>query len=407
MAKSNIDKLMELKQLYEQGILTKEEMEAEKAKILNASTPKDESPNNEIPPVEDADSSFTSTSDEENHGRNKVIIGIASAIVVAIVAVIGFFLNKQTEPEEVAIDNVKLTQFADEAGQDSQKETKDFYNQCLSIKELFSVKDDKTSDRLVALLKKYNFVHKETKFDDSGEWEKSISINDCNTTISVNWLQGKDYLPYSLNMTCTEDTIAKRWLSELQQMGYKIDCHSSNNDMKQWEFKKNGKYVGSIYYEYNPYGAHPNQYGLLIEVGFEELYGSREEAEKKAAQKEQEEIKEIESQAISIETVIDAYKNNVDGRADNIFFKKEKVYQFYLNKIRKSSSDYEYVMEGSGSSHGDIADILVYTDDSRLANLNFPLKLCFRGALVSISRPEHGSWFIYHFVCTEALTYRN
>ena len=29
MAKSNIDKLMELKQLYEQGILTKEEMEAE------------------------------------------------------------------------------------------------------------------------------------------------------------------------------------------------------------------------------------------------------------------------------------------------------------------------------------------------------------------------------------------
>ena len=46
MAKSNIDKLMELKQLYEQGILTKEEMEAEKAKILNASTPKVESPNN-------------------------------------------------------------------------------------------------------------------------------------------------------------------------------------------------------------------------------------------------------------------------------------------------------------------------------------------------------------------------
>lgn len=34
MAKSNIDKLMELKQLYEQGILTKEEMEAEKQKIL-------------------------------------------------------------------------------------------------------------------------------------------------------------------------------------------------------------------------------------------------------------------------------------------------------------------------------------------------------------------------------------
>ena len=74
-------------------------------------------------------------------------------------------------------------------------------------------------------------------------------------------------------------------------------------------------------------------------------------------EKEQKEIQEIESQAIKFETIIDAYKNNVDGRADNIFFKKEKVYQFYLNKIRKASSDYEYVMEGSGSSHGDIADI--------------------------------------------------
>ena len=96
MEKSNIDKLMELKQLYEQGILTKEEMEAEKAKILNASTPKVESPNNEIPPVEDAESSFTFTSDEENHGRNKVIIGIAAVIVVAIVVIIVFFLNKHT-----------------------------------------------------------------------------------------------------------------------------------------------------------------------------------------------------------------------------------------------------------------------------------------------------------------------
>ena len=37
---SQIDKLMELKQLYEQGILTKEEMEVEKQKIINNSTSK-------------------------------------------------------------------------------------------------------------------------------------------------------------------------------------------------------------------------------------------------------------------------------------------------------------------------------------------------------------------------------
>ena len=113
MTKSNIDKLMELKQLYEQGILTKEEMEAEKAKILNAPAPKVESPNNEIPPVEDADSSFTSTSNEEDHGRNnKVIIGIAAVIVVAIVGIIGFFLHKQTEPKEAATDDIELAQLA-------------------------------------------------------------------------------------------------------------------------------------------------------------------------------------------------------------------------------------------------------------------------------------------------------
>lgn len=122
MEKSNIDKLMELKQLYEQGILTKEEMEAEKAKILNAPTPKVESPNNEIPSVEDAESSFAFNSDEENHGRNnKVIIGIAAVIVVAIVAIIGFFLNKQSEPSKVATDDIELSQLA---GADDMNEAK-------------------------------------------------------------------------------------------------------------------------------------------------------------------------------------------------------------------------------------------------------------------------------------------
>ena len=45
MTKSIIDKLMELKQLYEQGILTKEEMETEKQKILGSvsDAPKSES----------------------------------------------------------------------------------------------------------------------------------------------------------------------------------------------------------------------------------------------------------------------------------------------------------------------------------------------------------------------------
>jgi hypothetical protein len=405
MAKSNIDKLMELKQLYEQGILTKEEMESEKAKILNAPTPKVESPNNEIPPVEDAESSFASTSEEENHGRNnKVIIGIAAAIVVAIVVIVALYHNKNNEPKEVAADDVELAQLTDEAKQDSQEETEDFYKECISLEQVFAVKDNKTSDKLVNLLKSLNYVHKESEDDvNSGDWEKSIIIDGVSSKVKVSWEVGRHTL-YRLNMECTEDTIVKRWLSEMKSLGYKVNAIKSDYT-EGWDGEKtvnnNPDWV-SIFHD-----KEGKKYSLTAKTGFSAAYGTYEEAEKKAAQKEQEEIKEIESQAISIETVIDAYKNNVDGRADNIFFKKEKVYQFYLNKIRKSSSDYEYVMEGSGSSHGDIADILVYTDDSRLANLNFPLKLCFRGALVSISRPEHGSWFIYHFVCTEALTYRN
>ena len=109
MEMSIIDKLMELKQLYEQGILTKEEMEVEKAKILKTSTCEVDSPNNVIQPVEDAKSAFASTSNEENHRRkNKVRIGIIAVIVMAIVAVIVYFLNKQTEPTEAITNGFEL-----------------------------------------------------------------------------------------------------------------------------------------------------------------------------------------------------------------------------------------------------------------------------------------------------------
>ena len=399
---SQIGKLMELKQLYEQGILTKEEMEAEKAKILKASASSDESTIKETPSVDTSESS--NSIDKGNSHNNKVIFGIAAVIVVAIVAIVALYHNKHNEPKEVAVDDVELAQLTDEAKQDSQEETEDFYKECISLEQVFAVKDNKTSDKLVNLLKSLNYVHKESEDDvNSGDWEKSIIIDGVSSKVKVSWEVGRHTL-YWLNMECTEDTIVKRWLSEMKSLGYKVNAIKSDYT-EGWDGEKtvnnNPDWV-SIFHD-----KEGKKYSLTAKTGFSAAYGTYEEAEKKAAQKEQEEIKEIESQAISIETVIDAYKNNVDGRADNIFFKKEKVYQFYLNKIRKSSSDYEYVMEGSGSSHGDIADILVYTDDSRLANLNFPLKLCFRGALVSISRPEHGSWFIYHFVCTEALTYRN
>lgn len=42
--KSTFERLQELKQLYESGILTKEEMEAEKADILGQEKPSEEEP---------------------------------------------------------------------------------------------------------------------------------------------------------------------------------------------------------------------------------------------------------------------------------------------------------------------------------------------------------------------------
>lgn len=43
MELKTIEKLMELKKLYEAGVLTKEEVEAEKAKVLHAAQPVSES----------------------------------------------------------------------------------------------------------------------------------------------------------------------------------------------------------------------------------------------------------------------------------------------------------------------------------------------------------------------------
>ena len=193
MAKSNIDKLMELKQLYEQGILTKEEMEAEKTKILNASTPKDESPNNEIPPVEDADSSFASTSDEENHGRNKVIIGIAAAIVVAIVVIIGFFLNKQTEPKEAATDDIELAQLAD-----------DPFSDCIIIKDLFDIILKGDISELKTFLKTNGFKPngKDEEYS-SAEWTRVYGTGAESDNVSIQMEKIRE-LVY-LDLSCTKD----------------------------------------------------------------------------------------------------------------------------------------------------------------------------------------------------------
>ena len=109
--KSQIEQLFKLKQLYESGVLTKEEMEAEKAKILGTATPKDECPTKEAAPVETQVSSTDSTTNEEKHrSHNKSIIGIAITAIIIVVGIIVLNLNRQNESAYDSKDDVELSQ---------------------------------------------------------------------------------------------------------------------------------------------------------------------------------------------------------------------------------------------------------------------------------------------------------
>lgn len=126
------------------------------------------------------------------------------------------------------------------------------------------------------------------------------------------------------------------------------------------------------------------------------------------AQKEKaEELNDLTSQAISIGTVIDAYNNNVGGRADNLYYKQEKLYKCRFKNIKESSGNYDYVLEGYvfGDKSNESGEIRLYTDQIELTNLNYPVTIVFRGSLVSINKAEYGHQLYYHFVCSEALAY--
>ncbi len=127
MDKEVLDKLMEIKNLYEAGILTKEEMEAEKAKILHSSeviTEKEDEPNvEEIEIAPDAqplptDNTGRSVFDEpireqtkvqRNPGNdgsiNKTLLWVALAVVVILVIVLVAANNKSSYNNDYTSNN--------------------------------------------------------------------------------------------------------------------------------------------------------------------------------------------------------------------------------------------------------------------------------------------------------------
>ena len=110
MTKSSIDKLMELKQLYEQGILTKEEMETEKQKILGATTnvPKSEpshtiKQHSYVEAKEPAKISVENTEDSFFYKYKGYVFGIALLLVIACMI---FVPRKATQPDMAAEDSI-------------------------------------------------------------------------------------------------------------------------------------------------------------------------------------------------------------------------------------------------------------------------------------------------------------
>lgn len=106
MEQSAIDKLMELKRLYEAGILTKEELEAEKQKVLENETAK-ETPQSVIVVQETVSSPSTPTKKSGNKGLWLIGTGALAAIIIIICVIVSH--SQKAEPVhsyDLAIDSL-------------------------------------------------------------------------------------------------------------------------------------------------------------------------------------------------------------------------------------------------------------------------------------------------------------
>lgn len=100
MAQSVIDKLMELKKLYEAGILTKEELEEEKQKVLGKT---EDAQLNEIV-VQESVSVPSTTTEKDN--KKGLWIGLGTAVLVLIVIICVIVSNNKNTVDDYVYDNV-------------------------------------------------------------------------------------------------------------------------------------------------------------------------------------------------------------------------------------------------------------------------------------------------------------
>ena len=128
MNQQTIDKLMEIKKLYEAGVLTKEEMEAEKAKILRPTSVASEKSNDKLQP------NYNKGTLKQGLSKDTKIWLIAGSVVavmliIAIIIQNGRSSKNQTYDNEHAVTNTVMVDDTDydTAVDDSQGQTPQSY----------------------------------------------------------------------------------------------------------------------------------------------------------------------------------------------------------------------------------------------------------------------------------------
>ena len=112
MELSTIDKLMELKKLYEAGILTQEELEAEKQKVLDNETAEETPQTQQEVVVQEAAS--TSAIPEEKSSNKKLWVGIGIGVLFLIIIICAVVSNNKTTELPSDYDTDEIEAVADE-----------------------------------------------------------------------------------------------------------------------------------------------------------------------------------------------------------------------------------------------------------------------------------------------------
>ena len=354
MAKTDIDKLMELKQLYESGVLSKEEMEVEKQKILNNGLS-----NSSKEPTYDERIATHKKNDSANDSffqKNKkyMFCGIG-LIIVAIIFLVFSNLSKKTSP------TIKETIESLEADVSDIPDTPNLGVKYPTVKELIKFKDDKNNDRLIQTLKSCGFQQHKS---DKELWYKTLEEYNADS-IFVSWSSYIDEA--SVTMYSPQKKAMLSWKKELDSMGYKSK-EEKGKEYHYLTYELGSKEIIIINLPVD---------GYLKGYNFEYRF-------------------EIPIDAEYVIDLFDSYKE------------KEKVYKCVFQKISESGFNDDYELEGYTISKesNEKGIILLYTNEKELTKQVYPITIVFKGILSpKRSKKDINGPFCYSFRCTKILSY--